>query len=236
MGEKKHKRRNTSERKRRKKQLHRRILLVVMSMLWVAGIVLVKENISHKSRKKPIDEEILTDEEWIGAPELDVQLLDVNPYSRPGIPLEKVKGIVVHYVGNPNTTAEANRNYFQGLKDAQNTHASSHFVVGLKGEIIQCVPSGEIAYASNNRNKDTLSIECCHPDDTGKFTEETYASAVQLTGWLCSRFGLESKYVIRHYDVTGKLCPKYFVEHNDEWEKFLENVDEKIKEINKMKK
>lgn len=236
MGEKRQKRKTSSARKRRKRQLHRRILLVVMSILCVAGLILIKKSIDHENKKKPVEKEILTDEEWIGAPTVDVQLLDVNPYSRPGIPLDKVKGIVIHYVGNPNTTAKANRNYFQGLKDTKNMHASSHFVVGMEGEIIQCVPSGEIAYASNDRNKDTLSIECCHPDDTGKFTDKTYKSVVQLTGWLCNRFGLEGKDVIRHYDVTGKICPKYFVEHEDEWKKFLENVDKKIEEINKMKK
>ncbi len=32
------------------------------------------------------------------------------------------------------------------------------------------------------------------------------------------RFGLTGQDVIRHYDVTGKICPKYFVEHEDAWE------------------
>ena len=101
---------------------------------------------------------------------------------------------------------------------------SSHFVVGLDGEIIQCVPTWEIAYASNERNNDTVSIETCHPDESGKFTEDTYKSLVQLTAWLCTKFGLDEEDVIRHYDVTGKICPKYFVEDEQAWNLFKGDV------------
>ena len=145
--------------------------------------------------------------DWTGAPELDVELLDVNEYSRPGTTLKQVNGIVIHYTANPGSSAMANRDYFEGLKDAHTTKASSHFIVGLEGEVVQCIPTTEIAYASNDRNGDTISIECCHPDDTGAFNTVTYQSMVQLTAWLCNRFGLTSQDVIRHYDVTGKICP-----------------------------
>lgn len=157
-------------------------------------------------------------------PEIDVQLLDVNPYSRPGTETETITGIVVHYTANPGSTAQQNRDYFNGLKDSHETEASSNFIVGLDGEIIQCVPTWEMAYASNSRNIDTVSIECCHPDESGKFTDETYRSLVQLTAWLCVKFDLTEDQVIRHYDVTGKNCPKYFVENEAAWEEFKENV------------
>ena len=157
-------------------------------------------------------------------PEIDVQLLDVNPYSRPGTEIEKINGIVVHYTANPGSTAQENRDYFNGLKDSHETEASSNFIVGLNGEIIQCVPTWEMAYASNSRNIDTVSIECCHPDESGKFTDETYRSLVQLTAWLCVKFDLTEEQVIRHYDVTGKNCPRYFVENEEAWEEFKTNV------------
>ena len=64
---------------------------------------------------------------------MSVELLTPNPYSRPEIPLEKVNGIVIHYTANPGSSAKANRNYFEGLKDSGQTYASSHFIVGLKG-------------------------------------------------------------------------------------------------------
>lgn len=164
-------------------------------------------------------------------PEIDVQLLTVNEYSRPGTPTEKITGIVVHYTANPGATAMDNRNYFEGLKDSHITSASSNFIVGIEGEIVQCVPTWEMAYASNSRNIDTVSIECCHPDETGEFTDETYRSMVQLCAWLCLKFGLDEKDVIRHYDVTGKNCPKYFVEHEEAWDAFRENIGLAMKNV-----
>ena len=157
-------------------------------------------------------------------PEIKVDLLDINEYSRPGIESDPITGIVVHYTANPGSTAQENRDYFNGLQDGHDTSVSSHFVVGMEGEIVQCVPTWEIAYASNERNHDTISIECCHPDETGKLTDETYASLVQLTAFLCVKYGLDENAVIRHYDVTGKNCPKYFVEHEDAWEIFKADV------------
>lgn len=169
--------------------------------------------------RKPVDPKTVEVPGWVKE-----DLLTPNPYSRPGTPLEKVNGIVVHYVANPCSTARENRNYFENLKDqtgSETTSVSSHFVIGLEGEIIQCIPLGEVAYASNNRNSDTISIECCHPDETGKFYDSTYQSLVNLCAYLCTEFNLKPEDVIRHYDVTGKICPKYFVDHPEEWENFM---------------
>lgn len=150
--------------------------------------------------------------------------LTPNEYSRPQKPLKKVKGIVVHYTANPGTDAKANRDYFEGLSVSGATYASSHFIIGLDGTIIQCIPLDEIAYASNDRNDDTISIECCHEKKNGKFTDETYNSLVRLTAWLCGEYDVSEKDIIRHYDVTGKLCPKYYVKHEDKWAQFKEDV------------
>ena len=163
-------------------------------------------------------------------PELDVQLLTVNEYSRPGIATDGVRGVVVHYTANPGSTAQNNRDYFESLKDTGENQVSSNFIIGLDGEIIQCIPTNEIAYASNNRNNDTVSIECCHPDESGAFQEVTYQSLVELVAFLCGKFNLTMDNVIRHYDVTGKDCPKYFVEHEDAWNAFKEDVAKYIEE------
>lgn len=163
-----------------------------------------------------------------GRPEIIKDYIEINEYSRSGIALKKVKGIVIHYVANPGSTAQENRDYFEGLKETHATKASSHFVVGLDGEIIQCIPLDEISYASNQRNKDTISIECCHPDQSGKFNKKTYDSVVQLTAWLCDTYGLSSDDVIRHYDVTGKQCPVYYVKHESAWEKLKNAVEQKL--------
>lgn len=167
-------------------------------------------------------------------PDYDVQLLTINEYSRPGTPIDEVNGIVVHYTANPGTTAMQNRSYFEGLKDSHDTSASSHFIIGMDGELVQCIPCNEVAYASNDRNNDTISIECCIPDDTGKFTDDTYDTLVHLIAWLCGRYGLTTEQVIRHYDITGKMCPKYYVEHEDAWDKLKRDVEQYIEDYGVM--
>lgn len=157
-------------------------------------------------------------------PEVDEQLLTINEYSRPGTKTDGINYIVIHYLGNPMTTAQQNHDYFESLKDLQNIYMSANYVIGLEGEIIQCVPEDEIAYASNSENHDSISIENCHKDTTGKFTEETYNSLVHLTAYLTEKYGLGRDDIIRHYDVTGKECPLYYVEHEDKWEEFKDDV------------
>lgn len=146
-----------------------------------------------------------------------VDLIPLNEYSRPGVPLESVNAIVIHYVGNPGTTAQQNRDYFASLAETGEESVSSHFVIGTDGAIIQCIPLDEKSYCSNHRNSDTISIECCHPDAEGCFTQETIDALAFLVRYLADGYGLSSEDVIRHYDVTGKECPKYYVVHEDAW-------------------
>ena len=152
---------------------------------------------------------------------VDQQIIKVDGDSRRGVMLEGVRNIVIHYVANPGSTAKQNRDYYA----SRSSDVSSHFVIGLKGEIIQCIPLHEKSSASNHRNKDTISIEVCHPDESGKFTDAAYQSLVKLTAWLLDVCDLDSDDVIRHYDITGKQCPLYFVTHEDAWKKFLQAVD-----------
>lgn len=158
--------------------------------------------------------------EWI-----EQDFLPLNEYSHPGTKLDTVNGIVVHYVGNPGTSARQNHSYFQNLAETGETYASSHFLVGLEGEILQNVPLDEVAYCSSQRNNDTISIECCHPDEDGAFNQTTYDSLVQLVRWLMEYYDLDSSQVIRHYDVTGKECPLYYVRHPGDWEAFLAELN-----------
>ena len=152
-------------------------------------------------------------------------LLPVNEYSRCGDKLTHVNAVVIHYVGNPNTTAWQNRSYFENLATSGETSASSNLIVGLEGEALLCVPLDEVAYCSNDRNHDTISIEFCHPGTDGKPTQDTYDTLVKLTAWLCDLFGLDPQEdVIRHYDVIDKECPLYFVQNKDEWTRFKSDV------------
>mgnify|MGYP003304100286 CR=1 FL=1 len=216
--------------KQRKKQRQIEILMhvavcsaVVIIFLTIAGVMLKlfepKEAVSNKSMLTKYIE---------NPPVYTEELLTPNEYSRPGYPLETVTGIVIHYTANPGTTAQQNRNYFEGLAESKETKVSSHFIIGLSGEIIQCVPMNEIAYASNERNADTISIECCIDNEEGKFNDKTYQALVELTAWLVGEYDLEIEDIIRHHDVTGKNCPKYFVEHESAWEDFKLDVEKYI--------
>lgn len=152
-------------------------------------------------------------------------LLPVNEYSRCGDKLTRVNAVVIHYVGNPNTTAWQNRSYFESLATTGDTSASSNLIVGLEGEALLCVPLDEVAYCSNERNYDSVSIEFCHPDADGKPTQATYDTLVKLTAWLCELYGLDAQEdIIRHYDVIGKECPLYFVKNEAEWSRFKADV------------
>lgn len=130
-------------------------------------------------------------------------------HNRPKTKRSKTTAIAVHWVGNPNTSAEANRNYFQNAERS----VSSNYIVGLKGEVIRCIPDDEISWCTNQANGYTVSIETCHPDNTGIFNDDTYKSLVELTAMLCNKYNLNplKNGVIRHFDVTGKVCPKCFV-------------------------
>lgn len=187
-------------------------VLVAIAIIAVAAVkseLFVNKNVV---RDEPVPD-------WV-----DVQLIDVDGHSRRGVKLEEINDIVVHYVGNPGTTAQQNRNYFNN----PDSSVSSHFLVGLDGEIIQCLPLDEKSSATSERNRDTISIEVCHPDESGKFNDSTYRSLVKLTAWLCDTYGLTAENVIRHYDTCGKECPLYFVVHEDAWEQFKSDVDSAI--------
>ena len=203
-----------------KKNVLRIIIASILTLVILTIIMLICFLIGENQRRNP---------ENVNVSEADTfsvieDYLTPNEYSRPQTKLKSVKGIVVHYTANPGTDAKANRDYFNGLAVSGATYASSHFIIGLDGTIIQCVPITELAYASNERNVDTISIECCHRNKNGKFTKETYDSLVKLVAWLCDEFGLEEDDVIRHYDVTGKLCPLYYVKHEDKWAQLKNDI------------
>lgn len=151
--------------------------------------------------------------------------LTINKYSRPGTKRSKTTKIAWHYVANPGSSAAANRNYFQNGK----VYASSHYIVGLKGEILYIVPDDEIAYTTNSANNYSIGIECCHPTSDGHYNDATYNSMVELGAYLCKKYNLDPiDDMIRHYDITRKICPKWFVDYPSAWIKFKNDVKDKI--------
>ena len=223
--------------RRRRAYFYRTIacaMVVGCTVLVVMMLGMVYENVQQWKEKDdtevssfvstPVSDEI--DEAKIKAPEITTDLLEVNDYSRPGTKLTGVKNIFVHYTANPGTSAANNRSYFANLPITKERAASAHYIIGYEGEIIQCIPSDEQAFAVISRNEDSLSIECCYLDkEEGKFTQETYDSLVHMLAWLLQEYDLKSSDILRHYDCGGKLCPLYYVEHEDAWEKLLADVD-----------
>ena len=168
------------------------------------------------------------------------KLITKNKYSRPGKPLSKVLGIVVHYVGVPNQKAENTVAYFESLKNGKNgTYASAHYVIGTDGNGIRCIPDTEVAYhcgakvykpgitdrLGNYPNYTTIGIEMCHTKEG--FTEETLETASTLVAQLLLKHDLTVQNLYRHFDITGKLCPKFFVEHEKQWVNFKVRVENK---------
>ena len=190
-----------AKRRRRLKVLKMWGTAVVICIIMTVVFMLVKSAITQKSGTK--SSRINYEQYVVPKPNVKKALLTVNKNSRPGIKLRKIKGIVIHYTANK---------------------VSSHFIIGLDGTIIQCIPLNEISYASNNRNSDTISIECCHPDSSGKFSKKTYNSVIKLAGWLCAKYQIENSDIIRHYDVTGKLCPLYYVNNPDKWNRLRNQI------------
>ena len=148
------------------------------------------------------------------------------------------KGVVIHYVANPGSSALGNRNYFEN--GSGGAGVSAHYVIGLNGEIIRCVPDNECAahagasygpawneMAKTNNSK-YIGIECCHPNADGKFNDYTLDAVVELTADLCKKYGLDPrKDVYRHYDVCGKMCPLYYVNRTDQWDALKNRVLQK---------
>ena len=174
-------------------------------------------------------------------------LLTPNPFSRPGYKLLSVSKLIVHYVGNPSTTAAQNVRYFNNLKDQDSLkdnqrYASAHYVLDNK-EIIQCVPDDERAYHVGSRtytdyalsissypNARMIGIEYCHPDETGKPETKTYDNLIHLLYKLCIKYNLDPlKDIDRHFDITNKHCPAYYVDNSEAFTKLKLDVREQMK-------
>lgn len=184
-----------------------------------------------------------------------IALLDPNVYSRPQSKMLGIRGIAIHWVGNASSKAINNRHYFNNLPVTNKTlkeqgksvrYASSHEIIGLDGEVIICVPNNEVAYhvgansykprvkqlLDNSPNRFLYGIETCHPDWGGKFNDKTYKTLVNRVADLLIKFDLlPSKDTLwRHYDVTGKDCPHYYIDNPSAWDKLVADITKRYYE------
>lgn len=212
--------------KRRKQliEIAKRIAVVVIAaiilLLIILGLLKVVRNLFGGSSKEPVKTVSMKQELNITE-----YFLSVNDYSRPKLPLNEVKGIVFHYVSNAGASAVSVRNYYEGLKETSADDAeSSHFIIDTDGTIIQCIPLDEMACASGARNKDTISVTFCHEKIDGEPSDEAYSALVDLTVYLCKQYKLSKDDLIRHSDINGETCPKYFAEQEQKWAAFRAEV------------
>ncbi len=223
---------NRRRAKRRKVYLYRIIAFLMIGV----GLILIYQTTGavfrmmhhEKSGKGKGIAEIVSEKietKRVEPPAIMVDYLEPNEFSRPGTELKSIKSIFVHYTANPGTSAQQNRSYFANLAETQERSASAHFIIGYEGELIQCIPLEEQAYAVATRNEDSVSIECCYLDEDGKFTQETYDMLIHTLAWLTQEYHLSTDDILRHYDCGGKKCPLYYVEHEDAWEKLLADVE-----------
>ena len=158
-----------------------------------------------------------------------------------------IKYIVIHYTANDGDTDEGNGNYF-----ANNIVGdSAHYFVD-DDSITRSVPDDYIAWAVGGSkykytkggtfygkctNANSISIEFCDTKKNGvyDFTEATMKNAADLVKLLMEKYTVPVERVIRHYDVTGKVCPKPFVDDEKAWKEFKERlVDNMEKRYNKI--
>lgn len=126
-----------------------------------------------------------------------------------------IKYIVVHYTGNDGDTDENNANYFRN----NIVEASAHYFVD-DDSITQTVPDNYVAWHcgaktykhANCRNTNSLGVEICDDVRNGVIypSDKTIANALELVEYLMKKYSVPKENVIRHYDVTGKLCPAYW--------------------------
>ena len=180
-------------------------------------------------------------------------MIPINKYSRSGRPLKRVLGIVIHWPEWAGASAKRIHDYF-AVVDKEKRFASAHYVVGLDGEIEQCIPEEEMAYHCGTSNTDpesgklytdkarevfgvyaddeklspnmvSIGIEVCHVSRKGEMTPATVKALIGFVAELCHKHGLGVDKVLRHYDVVGwKNCPRYWVDHPDLWHEFIDQV------------
>lgn len=145
----------------------------------------------------------------------------------------RIKYIVIHYVGATGG-AKANAQHYA----SKYIGASAHYFVDFSGEIWQSVEDGDIAWHCGAksyqhpecRNSNSIGIELCVRNNGNKsaeskdwwFEDATVAATAELARELMRLYSIPAENVIRHHDVTGKICPNPFVYNHTKhtWDEF----------------
>lgn len=155
------------------------------------------------------------------------KFMKINKYGRPGTKRRRTTKIAFHFTGQHDVSAKNTVSYFSNVVangyrvNGRYIYASSHLVIGLQGELYHIVPFNEIAYTTNSANAYSIGVECATTGADDHYTDEEYKTMVKTGAWLAQTYRLDPRNdFIRHYDVTGKICPRYFVNNVKAWKQF----------------
>lgn len=141
----------------------------------------------------------------------------------------KPKYIVIHETDNFSKDAGA-RKHAQA-QAAGNLSISAHYYVGSDG-VYQTARHEDGTYSVGKKydnhpvpdatNKNTINVEICVNSD-GNY-KKARENAIELTKFLMQATGIPADRVIRHYDATGKHCPRNMMDAPDLWENFKAQI------------
>lgn len=120
-----------------------------------------------------------------------------------------VDRIVVHYTG---TTASARNNATYFSRNEGQGASAHYFLDDISPEIYQSVAEGDTAWHAGNWDMNCRSIGIEVVSAGEDFSEVEIAKLTWLVQKLMAKYGIGAPGVIRHYDVTGKLCPAPYVD------------------------
>jgi len=140
----------------------------------------------------------------------EVNHIPSDKYKRSGIKMIP-EYITIHSTGNPRSTAQNERDWLTSLSNKRQT--SWHIVVDER-QAIEAVPLDEVAWhAGDGRgdgNMKSIGIEICESGNR----EKTLQNAVKLVIKLLKERGWGVNRLKRHYDWSGKCCPRIMSANN----------------------
>lgn len=152
--------------------------------------------------------------------------ISINEMTRPGNKIKEVRGIILHEIGNRYSNINICKKQIENLCNQDVVYYSLHYIIDKYGNILSLIPEDEISLSCRNidENYYNLSIGCIPHNEVGEFSNETITSLIKLISNLCNRYGLNEKRIFRHYDITGKRCPKYYIDNNIKFEKIKKMI------------
>jgi N-acetylmuramoyl-L-alanine amidase CwlA len=170
---------------------------------------------------------------------LPIRTIPANPANYGGVRAGRPQYLVLHYTANDGDSGRSNGRYFQ---NALSPAASAHFFVDDEG-VTASVPEDMVAWHCGAyryfhprcRNRNSLGIELCDQNRDGRVLagEKTIRNAVLLAAALCKKYDIPPKNILRHYDVTHKRCPAYWVDDPAGFEAFKRRVEEELEMVEK---